>query len=696
MLGKNSVISILAIGAALLVAITYAQESARRSSAYRVESDVPAMLPANEGPTLLPPQPIGGASVYGEAEQPSTEAPAPLKTLSRYAELQAPGSGERVAPPARSSRRTMDANKQMSMGAVEDHAVTPVSDTTEAAGAAPVRSVLKRTKPAQVQPAEPPMLPPAAAEGPVLEPAGEPAELQLTEPAAPPSHRRATDRTKRGLGKESAGDDHAAPSIHDLQLVSHNPSLSVEVNGPQSITVGQPGKYIVHLTNIGDLSASDVVIRLALPTWVTARITDASEGEAKIQADAQGTPRLVWAVPSCGMKAHHQLRFELVAAEGQPFDLSAEWTCRPTTTHGQITVLQPQLDVVLSGPAEMNFGEEKLFTLTVTNPGNGDAANVQVTVSAGNAGAKQVEVGAIAAGKKKEIPLQIAANEAGEMLLRAVATGEGGLQSEASARLKVRRPQLAVVVEGSEMQFAGSEVDYAIVVTNQGDAVADDIQVTATLPAGAKYVGGIEGATASGNILKWRVASLAVAAEKVYDARVILTAEGANRVAVEIASANGSSATGEMVTEVQAVSDLKLVVNDPSGPNPTSSEAIYELTVMNRGTRAAHDVRIVMQFSEGIEPVALEGGEGKIVPGQVVCEPLAELAPGEQVNLQVRAKADKAGTLVYRVEVTQAEDEDRLVEEGTTKFFADNGRTGAGARTAKRAVPAAGQDKVQR
>jgi len=687
MLGRNSSISILAIGAALLVAITYAQESARRSSAYRVESREPALLPASEGPTLLPPQPIGGGSIYGgSADEHAGGAPE-----TEMETVQAPA---RIAPPAHSTRRAMDSARA---GMVRDQSVTPASDTAEA-GVPPVRSVLKKTKPAQVQPAQPPTLTPPM-EGPALEPAGEIVapegmELAPAEGASVNSSRRRqlTERGHRGSAKEEGN----VPALHDLQLVSQNPQLAVEVNGPQSITVGQPAKYLVHLTNIGEQSANDVMIRLTLPTWVTARIADASEGEAKIQPDAQGTPRLVWMVPNCGTKGHHVLRFELIAAEGQPFDLAAEWTCRPTTTHGQVTVLQPQLDVVLSGPAEMNFGEEKVFTLTVSNPGNGDAANVQVTMSAGNAGAKQVEVGSISAGKKKEIPIQVAANEAGEMLLKAVATGDGGLQSEASARLKVRRPQLAVVVEGNEMLYAGAEIDYAIVVTNQGDAVAEDIQVTATLPAGAKYVGGIEGATASGNILKWKVASLAAAAEKVYDARLVLNSEGSNRVAVEVASANGSIASGEVITEVQAVSDLKLVVNDPSGPNPTNAEAIYEVTVMNRGTRAAHDVRIVLQFSEGIEPVALEGGEGKIVPGQVVCEPLPELAPGEQVNLQVRAKADKAGTMVYRVEVTQAEDEDRLVEEGTTKFFADNGRGGAGSRTAKRPQAPAGEGKVQR
>src|SRR5688572_8624753 len=103
---------------------------------------------------------------------------------------------------------------------------------------------------------------------------------------------------------------------------------------------------------------------------------------------------------------------------------------------------------------------------------------------------------------------------------------------------------------------------------------------------------------------------------------------------------------------------------------------------MNRGSDAARNVKIVMQFGEGIEPVAFEGCEAKIVPGQVLCQPLAELAAGEQVTIRVKARADRGGTHQFRVEVT-SEDGARLVSEGTTRFFADSGRGGAAATTAR-------------
>jgi hypothetical protein len=165
----------------------------------------------------------------------------------------------------------------------------------------------------------------------------------------------------------------------------------------------------------------------------------------------------------------------------------------------------------------------------------------------------------------------------------------------------------------------------------------------------------------------------------------VLSGAGVNKIAVQAQAPAAGTASGEIETLVEAAADLKLIVNDPAGPLATNELAIYEVQVMNRGSEAARQVRIVMQFGEGIEPVAFEGAEGKIVPGQVVCQPLAELGAGEQVTMRVKARADRSGTHQFRVEVTSSESETRLVSEGTTRFFAESGRgSSAAASTAKK------------
>jgi acyl-CoA thioesterase FadM len=194
----------------------------------------------------------------------------------------------------------------------------------------------------------------------------------------------------------------------------------------------------------------------------------------------------------------------------------------------------------------------------------------------------------------------------------------------------------------------------------------------------------IDGATANAGGLKWKIATLAPGTERTYEVRLQLASAGTNRIVVQSQAAASGTATSAMETEVEAVSNLKLVVNDPAGPTPTGESAVFELQVVNRGSQAARQVKIVMQFSDGVEPVSFEGCEARIVPGQLLCQPLSQLGPGEQATVRVKAKAHQAGSHHFRVEVTSADGDARLVSEGTTRFFVETDRGGPAASTARK------------
>jgi hypothetical protein len=271
------------------------------------------------------------------------------------------------------------------------------------------------------------------------------------------------------------------------------------------------------------------------------------------------------------------------------------------------------------------------------------------------------------------------------MELRATAAGERGLTAQTAGKIIVRKAEIQLAVQGPPLKFAGTEAAYVVTVANAGTAPADNVNLALTLPAGAKYLGGIDGAAAASGSLNWKLASLAAGTERTYEVRVQLAAAGLNRLVAQAQSGAGGNASAQAETEVRAVSDLKLVVNDPTGPLPVGEQAVYELQVMNRGSQAAQKVKIIMQFGEGIEPVSFEGCEARIVPGQVLCQPLAQLNAGEQVTLRVRAKGQSAGTHQFRVEVTSADGESRLVSEGTTRYFSESGQPAAAATTARKA-----------
>jgi uncharacterized repeat protein (TIGR01451 family) len=493
------------------------------------------------------------------------------------------------------------------------------------------------------------------------------------QPAAPSARRPA----KKGTAKQSADSP-------ECNAQSRLPNIHVSLSGPGALNVGKPAKFVLHVTNEGDAAVEDVQVRLPLPAWVKVSGAESTGGEAQYQADGAGTQKLVWSLSSVKAKSSDELHLQLTAAEGQPFDLNLDWSCRPAAARARVTVRQPLLEMSLAGVSDMLFGEEKVFTLLVTNPGSGDASGVVVNIATGGSKPKEVAVGDIPAGEQVEIPVQVVANHVGELKLTAAASGDAGLKADAAAKILIRRAQLAVAVEAPELKFAGTEANYTVIVTNTGNAAAEDVQVAMAIPAGARYVGGVTGATTTKGNLSWKVGSIAPSGQKQFEVRCQLLVEGTNRVAVQAAGKAGLVASGEAATEVEAISELKLIVNDPTGPAPVGQEVVYEIQVMNRGSRAAKNVKIVMQFGDGVEPTELAGGQGKLVPGQVVCEPLPELAAGEQVTLRIKAKAGKTGTHRYRVEVTSGEEDARLVSEGTSRFF--NSKSSAAARTANKPV----------
>lgn len=631
------------------------------------DSEIPAIPVEHEGPASASLSDDANAVTAVEAQveaAPHSAEAAPADNFETKSVLKRPGTLPRTSARA------------MPMAA--ENEPTAAEPTTEPAeGAPPAAPAIRPLGSRSLSPIS------AREAQPVLPEQPQELPAELTPPASLPQQPAGASSARRQPTK-SRGAASLKSDDGQIAVECHPPNIHVQVAGPAALTVGKPAKYVIYVVNDGAANVEDVQVRLPLPAWVKVSDAESTGGEAQKQADGAGTPRLVWSLDSVKAKSSDELHLQLTAAEGQPFDLNVEWTCQPAAAHARVTVRQPQLELTLTGATDLLFGEEKVFTLLVSNPGSGDASGVVVQVATGANRPKEVEVGNISAGEQVEIPVQVVANQVGELKLTASAKGDGGLTAEAAAKILIRRAQLALAVEAPELKFAGTEATYVVTVTNTGSAAAEDVQVSMAIPSGSRYVGGISGPTTTKGNLSWKVGAIAPNAQKQFEVRCQLLVEGTNRVAVQATGKAGLSASGDAATEVEAISELKLIVNDPSGPSPTGQEVAYEIQVMNRGSRSAKNVKILMQFGDGVEPTELAGGQGKLVPGQVVCEPLPELAAGEQVTVRVKAKAGKTGTHRYRVEVTSGEDDARLVSEGTSRFF--DSRGGAAARTAKKPV----------
>ena len=104
------------------------------------------------------------------------------------------------------------------------------------------------------------------------------------------------------------------------------------------------------------------------------------------------------------------------------------------------------------------------------------------------------------------------------------------------------------------------------------------------------------------------------------------------------------------------------------------TRAIYEIRVANRGTSQAQGVNIVRLFSEGIDPVSVEGAQYSIRDGRVSFRVIKSLPAGRNIVLRIHAKATQPGTHLFRAEVVCQDLDIRLSSEETTLFFQDDFR----------------------
>lgn len=463
-----------------------------------------------------------------------------------------------------------------------------------------------------------------------------------------------------------------------------NAALAVETAGPKAMNIGKPATYTVAIANQGVNEAADVFVAVSVPEHAELSNVSGTVGDASASNEA-GMQRIVWKIDRIAGRGQEKLTIELVPQSSEPIDLGVEWTMAPPVTTTRIEVLEPKLAMELKGAKDVLFGETSVYQIVVTNPGTGDAEDVVVDlVSADGTAGDAKKLGTIAAGQQKIIEVSMTASQAGPMDMHFSARS-GSLTAEAHEQVMVRRANLDLVLEGPQLVFAGSEATYKVHVTNTGDAPAEGVQLGGLLPDGSEYLGGIPGAKPKSNQLIWSAGTLPPGGSADFEFTIQMTTAGTFDVQLQT-KAGDLSAAALATTKVEAVADLKLTVNDPQGPKPVGEEVTYEVTIVNRGTKAARKVAVVVNFSEGIDPVSVEGGTAEIAAGQALFSPIVSIDAGATQKLKIKAKADRAGSHIFRAEVRCADPETRLASEQTTRFFG----SGAAATTASK-EPAAGQ-----
>lgn len=482
------------------------------------------------------------------------------------------------------------------------------------------------------------------------------------------------EQTQSQTQSQTLRDNNVRPASNETATTDASinlaaPAVQVETYGPSTIGLNKPATYQIVVRNNSSVDAERILVGVNMPEWVELENISLTTGDKEI-TDGKNQARLVWSVDNVPGNSAQTISITAVPRKPEMFDVGVEWTLVPRIGKTNIRVTEPKLEMNISGPKEVLYGETALYHVTVRNPGTGTAEDVVVMLPEA-LGGERATLGDITAGKEKNFQVELLARTAGDLNLVATAAADGSLKTSAERALIVRRANLQIALEGPGLKYAGSIAQYRVTITNTGDATATDVVSAVALPTGVKYLGGIDSVKLIEGGMRWPVGSLDPGQTRDYKINCQLDTSGDLQLEVGARGEGELAASSACLTTVETVADLVLTVADPKGPLPTGQEVPYEIKVRNRGSKAAKGINLVMQFSEGIEPRGATGLENKLVPGQVFFNPIPKIDPGEEVTLQITAEAMKSGTHVFRAQLTCQDSDAREVAEGTTRFFGE-------------------------
>lgn len=448
------------------------------------------------------------------------------------------------------------------------------------------------------------------------------------------------------------------------------PGVRVTVNGPSSILVNEEGLYEVIAKNEGTETLSGLIVQIAVPAQVGIGNVAVTDGAAHPDNSPEGNA-IVWEIGQIPAGGTKSAALMLKTPLAEHFALGIEWTILPQNAEMKIEVQQPQLAIALEGPSEVVFGKPQLYRIRVRNTGNADVRAVSVAMTAEPYGSNQSEIGDIAAGNERVVEVELTFQQSGTLPIVATATSSvSKLDARSAIDVQVRQSELVATMYGPTEFYQGSVIDYELELVNHGSITAVGTNCVLKLPVGAEIVSMPAGAARTGDNIKWEVKKIDPQEKLVFPLKVALTKIGENQLSFNADCSSSSDAKAEFKTSIDSIADLHLTVVDPSAPAPVGQPVVYEVVIANRGKKPATNVDVLTQFSDGIEPIRLEGQAGRIVPGQAIFNSIPSIGANEKLVLKIHAEASKPGVHRFRVEVKSKGSDTDLLEEESTRYLA--------------------------
>ncbi|MDZ7617262.1 MAG: hypothetical protein U1E05_09670 [Patescibacteria group bacterium] len=468
------------------------------------------------------------------------------------------------------------------------------------------------------------------------------------------------------------GDGSGKPGALHLEG-TQTPQVSIEKIAPPAMQVGKTATFVVKVRNTGAVAATGVEVRDQVPKGTqlnstTPRASQGTRGE------------LIWSLGTLEPGGETSVEMQVTPTEeGEIGSVATVHFSAAASAKGVAT--KPELLLESSAPAEVLIGETFTLSISVSNPGSGVATGVVLSerIPPGlrhAAGADlEYDVGSLQPGESRKLELELVADRPGPVANVVVARGEGNLRAEHQLNLSVVAPQLEVAVGGPQRRFLEREAVYELGISNPGTAAAKDVELVAHLPDGLEFVsannaGHYDEATRA---VYWRLDELPVRETGTVKLVTMPIQAGEHALRIRGKAAKGVETEAAQPVIIEGIAALLFEVRDVVDPIEVNGETVYEISVLNQGSKAATNVRVHLLLPPEMQPIAAEGPAQHVMDArQVAFEPLARLAPKADTVYRVRVRGLQPGDLRVRVQVLTDEMHGvPVTKEESTRVYSD-------------------------
>ena len=451
------------------------------------------------------------------------------------------------------------------------------------------------------------------------------------------------------------------------------PSLSIRKIAPAEVQVNHAAVFTTRIKNVGKITAYGV------------KITDYVPRGARLES----------AHPEFIRTPTGAIQWELVALEpGEEASVSMKVTPLTEGEIGSVATVsfatrasvrtvstKPQLTIQQTFNKTALIGETVLVNIVVSNPGSGDATDIVVEADipielshvAGNE--LEYQIGTLRPGQSKQLQLRLLAKTAGIIQNILTVRGKGQIENRSIEPMRIVAPALQVSLRGPAIRYLDRQTTYSVEVVNPGTASARNVELVAYLPKGLKFVstdhhGEYDN---SEHAVYWKLEELPPQIGDSVKLMAIAIEPGEQKVRLEGTADLGVRARFEHVVRVESVPELEFSVKDTADPIELGADTMYEIKVVNRGTRTATGVQIAASFPQALKPIQGGGPSDVRIEGQIVLfSPLQRLAPGAEAVFRVKAKAIAEGDNVIRVQISSDDKTTPVTKEESTRVYSDN------------------------